>query len=254
MSWWLLDAVDTSGDPVPADPDRQISELLGRLKKLMADPEKGAWISVSVALSGDGEYGFTFNDDRQVYSDLDARRSIHRKTANWSPRRRKSVTPAEKSWLGVRPLPAAAGVPAGIGAAGRVGGLRPSCGCPIRTGPVGSIRTTRPARRRRRPRLRFARWWRSWCGSSWWAVSPRPTWGDEVTAGDDLPSHRQTWTFDSEVLLEDLLGRLLTAPDRPWCAAEGPGWSGWRRCGGSARRVDLDATAVRAGDRAARAG
>ncbi len=319
VSWWFLDAVDTDGDPVPADPDRQISELLGKLKKLMADPEKGTWISVSVTLSGNGEYGFAFNYDRQVYSDLD-RRPFD------PPEDGEPVTPAEESWLAefsrfprrreflpawAPPFPL---IEMRRQSDERTWELRQlTVPPPAHLAPLTADRTWNSviataadvvqARlgRQKYPELlnpgQRERWpailaelerqsvaetfqWGRWSEVMLWQraapilrlpdpqgiarldpydasgpaaseaarqvramvselvrqqligrfpvsdlpVSPVPADGavrvivdrDSVTAGDDLSSHRQTWTFDSEVLLEDLLGRLLTAPDRPW--------------------------------------
>jgi hypothetical protein len=42
-------------------------ETFSQLKRLMADPVKGAWISSEMTLTREGKFTFTFNYDRRVY-------------------------------------------------------------------------------------------------------------------------------------------------------------------------------------------
>lgn len=46
-------------------------ELVGQLKRAMADPDKGSWSSTQLFLSSSGAYHFTFNYDRRVYREED---------------------------------------------------------------------------------------------------------------------------------------------------------------------------------------
>jgi len=64
-----VDATDATGSArqVGAVPD--VSALGSQLREAMADPEKGAWFSLSLTVSSDGSFTARFNYDRRVWVD-----------------------------------------------------------------------------------------------------------------------------------------------------------------------------------------
>jgi hypothetical protein len=62
-----VDAVDAAGSSRTVGTVPDVVALGEQLREVMADPEKGAWFSLSLTMSRDGSFTARFNLDRRVY-------------------------------------------------------------------------------------------------------------------------------------------------------------------------------------------
>ncbi|KQR46475.1 hypothetical protein ASF82_03100 [Frigoribacterium sp. Leaf164] len=62
-----VDAVDAAGSSRTVGTVPDVVALGGQLREVMADPEKGAWFSLSLTVSRDGSFTARFNLDRRVW-------------------------------------------------------------------------------------------------------------------------------------------------------------------------------------------
>lgn len=60
-------ARDASGAQTNLKMQRGVIKPMGELRSVMADPQKGAWLSVVVRVTSGGDYEFEFNYDRRPY-------------------------------------------------------------------------------------------------------------------------------------------------------------------------------------------